>query len=83
MATGKNDFRNGYYVTSEQIKERLDAVKKLDVEAKEPEWNLFIINHPSGQMKIKSKLTLEEWVKKYQGKASKKNIKTFNTGSEL
>jgi hypothetical protein len=34
-------------------------------------------------MKIKSKLTLEEWMKKYQGKASKKNIKTFDTGSEL
>jgi hypothetical protein len=83
MATGKNDFRNGYYVTSEQIKARLDEVKNLDVEAKEPEYNLFIVNTPNGQLKIKSKLSLEEWMKKYQSKASKKNIKTFNTGSEL
>lgn len=83
MATGKNDFRNGYYVTSEEIKARLDVVKNLDVLAKEPEWNLFIVNHPSGQMKIKSRLTLEEWMKKYQSKTSKKNIKTLNTGSEL
>lgn len=83
MATGKNDFRNGYYVTSEQIKERLDAVKKIDVAACTSEYNLFIINTPNGQLKIKSKLSLEEWMKKYQSKASTKNIKTFNTGSEL
>ena len=72
------DSRKGYWISSDEIKNRLEAVKKLDVEAKEPEWNLFVINHPNGQMRIKSRLTLEQWYEKYNKNASKKNVKTFN-----
>lgn len=78
MATGKNNNRTGYYVSSAEIKERLEQMKKLDLQAKEPEYNVIILKMPNGDVKIKTKLTKDEWIAKYKANAKKKDLKTFN-----
>ncbi|WGK94254.1 MULTISPECIES: hypothetical protein [Flavobacterium] len=69
---------NKTYISSEEIKSRLEKMKQLDIEAKEPEFNLIIIQTPNGNLKIKTKLTKEQWLEKYKSQAKKKDIVKFN-----
>jgi hypothetical protein len=78
MINPNKDGRKNYYVSSEEIKSRLEAVKNLDLKAKEPEYNLIILKTPTGDIKIKTKLTKEEWLKKYKSQSKKNSIQTFN-----
>ena len=82
MSVGKNDFRTGYYVSSEEIKSRLDIMKELDVQAKEPEYNIIIVQTPNGNLTIKTKLTKEQWLQNYKKKSKKKDLKTFKEGKD-
>ena len=58
------------YITSELIQARLEQMKKFDIAtdiaAEKEEYNLIILKTPNGDIRIKTKLTKEEWLKKYE-----------------
>jgi hypothetical protein len=83
MINPNKDGRKNYYVSSEEVKARLEQMKQKDLEAKEPEYNLIILKTPTGDIKIKTKLTKAEWLKKYKSQAKKKDLQTFNDLEKL
>lgn len=70
----KNEKRE--YISSDEIKSRLEAMKALDV-ANIEEYNVIVLNTPRGQFTVKTKLTKDEWLAKYTKKNKfNKNEKT-------
>lgn len=64
------------YISSDEIKNRLDKMKVLDTQNIE-EYNVIILNTPRGQFTVKTKLNKEEWLAKYTKKNKfNKNEKT-------
>lgn len=62
-----------YKATQEQIKANLELLQN-DIEVKPSEsFNVIHLNTPTGKKIIKTKLTLEEWLKENQ--LTKKNKK--------
>lgn len=51
-------------ISSEQIKAMIDLYE-TNVKEKDDDFNLFIVNTPKGQVKVKSKLTYNEFLKEY------------------
>ena len=54
------------YITSELIQARLEQMKKFDIATEKEEYNLIILKTPNGDIRIKTKLTKKEWLKKYE-----------------
>ena len=77
MINPNKDGRKNYYVSSEEVKARLEQMKVLDLQAVD-EYNLIILKTVNGDIKIKTKLTKEEWLKKYKSQSKKNSIQTFN-----
>lgn len=64
------------YISSDEIKNRLDKMKVLDTQNIE-EYNVIVLNTPRGQFTVKTKLNKEEWLAKYTKKNKfNKNEKT-------
>ena len=60
------------YITNELIQARLEQMKKFDIAAEKEEYNLIILKTPNGDIRIKTKLTKEEWLKKYEMRGKNK-----------
>ena len=60
------------YITSELIQARLEQMKKFDIATEKEEYNLIILKTPNGDIRIKTKLTKEEWLKKYEMRGKNK-----------
>lgn len=53
------------YLTSELIRAKLDIIKQNQTQvcAKEEAYNIIVLKTPNGDMTIKTKLTLDQWIK--------------------
>ena len=64
-------------ISKQQLQDKLKRVLSDDVASIE-DFNVFIINTPKGQMKIKSKLSLEEFKNQFKkDEKEKSNIDTI------
>ena len=60
-------------VSQEQIEANLELLYKNLLVSEKLDFNVFIINTPSGQMKIKSKLSLQDFKKQFKNQFKKIN----------
>jgi hypothetical protein len=49
-------------ITQAEIKENLELLSDTTLKQQEEAFNIIILNSPNGQIKIKTKLTLKEWL---------------------
>lgn len=49
-------------ITQTEIKANLELLSDTTLKQQEEAFNIIILNSPNGQIKIKTKLTLKEWL---------------------
>jgi hypothetical protein len=80
--TENKDNRKGYWISSDEIKKRLEEVKQKEKDLeKQEEFYLYVVSTPTGKITVKSKLPYKEWMAKYNAKKPKQEKKYFKSSN--